>query len=107
MQTNYMTYQFNNCLEWLCIQHLPNVSNAQTAHAAELRALIVELGSYSRIERQVRVNSLYQQQNMALLALIALCYAKAASFHHCFAPVSSVTDLIINWLLSPYEANNC
>jgi hypothetical protein len=105
MQTEFATYQFNNLLEWLCIDDKPCAA-VYCASAKELRQLIVELGSYTHIERRVMVNRLYQQQNTALLALIALCYVRA-NYVHCVAPVSSVTQLLVKWLLSPYEAKSC
>ena len=105
MQTDFVTYQFNNLLEWLCIDDKPSATQCE-ASAKELRQLIVELGRYTHIERRVVVNRLYQQQNTALLALIALCYVRANNVH-CVAPVGSVTQLLVKWLLSPYEAKSC
>ncbi|MBD1584843.1 hypothetical protein [Pseudoalteromonas sp. S16_S37] len=104
MQTNYVN-QFNNCLEWLCIDDKPNTVTHVQTNAFELRQLLTELGCYSHIERRVVVDRLYKQQNTALFVLIALCYAKA-DVVHCLAPVSSVTQMMIDWLLSPYEAAN-
>ncbi|WP_440053349.1 hypothetical protein ACSLBF_10410 [Pseudoalteromonas sp. T1lg65] len=105
MQTDFVIYQFNNLLEWLCINDKPCPA-LYYASAKELRQLIAELGSYTHIERRVVVHRMYQQQNTALLALIALCYARA-NYVHCEAPVRSVTELVISWLLSPYEAKSC
>ncbi|WP_138552765.1 hypothetical protein [Pseudoalteromonas rubra] len=105
MQTSFHNHQFNNLLEWLCVDDKP-VQHIKPVSAQALRTLLLALGQYRHIERRVFVNRLYQQQNAALLALIALCYVKRDQLHG-VAPVRSVTQLLISWLLSPYEASSC
>ena len=102
------TYTVNNILIWLCIddkaiQHTPFT----LCSAVALKQLIIDLSRKRYMQRRIAVRTLYKQRSNQLLTLMWLCEQRRAHFSHNSDPVGSMVDLVINWLLRPYEASNC
>ena len=98
-------YTVQNVLVWLCIDDKPMPNITFTAcSAVTLKHLIIDLSRKRYMQRRITVRTLYKQRSNQLLTLLWLCEQRRAHFNHGSGPL---VDLVLNWLLKPYEASNC